>query len=139
MRQEPPHLAEEHADQLAALGDCQPQKLFRRQAEGMLLVHGRDVVEPVEVAYRLQVGLVLDQLLGAAMQKADVGIDALHHLAVELQHETEHPVGRRMLGPEVDVELADVGFRHGEWSWPHDSLFHGFIQSARHARPWPSR
>ena len=75
----------------------------------MLLVHRRDVVEPVEVADGLQVGLVLDQLLGAAMQEADVGIDALHDLAVELQHQAQHAVGGRMLRPEVDVEVC--GFR----------------------------
>ena len=63
----------------------------------MLLVHRRDVVEPVEVADRLQVGLVLDQLLGAAMQQPDVRIDALDHLAVQLQHQAQHAVRRRML------------------------------------------
>ena len=78
----------------------------------MLLVHRRDVVEPVEVADRLQVGLVLDQLLGAAMQQADVRVDALHHLAVELQHQPQHPVRRRMLRAEVDVEIADFGLGH---------------------------
>ena len=78
----------------------------------MLLVHRRDVVEPVEIADGLQVGLVLDQLLGAAVQQADVRIDALHHLAVELQHQAQHAVRGRMLRAEVDVELADFGFRH---------------------------
>ncbi len=63
----------------------------------MLLIHRRDVVEPVEVADGLQVGLVLDQLLGAAMQEADVRIDALHDLAIEFQHQTEHAVRGRVL------------------------------------------
>jgi hypothetical protein len=47
---------------------------------------------------------VLDQLLGAAMQESDVRIDPFHHLAVQLQHETQHAVRRRVLRPEVDVE-----------------------------------
>ncbi len=81
----------------------------------MLLVHRRDVVEPVEVADRLQVGLVLDQLLGAAVQQADVRIDALHDLAVQLQHEAQHAVRRRVLRPEIEMELAEFGFWHGEW------------------------
>ena len=96
-------LGVEHADELGALGHLQVEQLLDRQAEGVLLVHRRDVVEPVEVADGLQVGLVLDQLLGAAMQQADVRIDALHHLAVELQHQAQHAVRRRMLRPEVDV------------------------------------
>ena len=53
----------------------------------MLLVHRRDIVEPVEIRQRLEIGLVLDQLLGAAMQKPDMRIDAVDHLAVELEHE----------------------------------------------------
>jgi hypothetical protein len=56
---------------------------------------------------------VLDQLLGAAVQEADVRIDALDHLAVQLQHQAQHTVRRRMLGTEVDVELADVCLWHG--------------------------
>ena len=79
----------------------------------MLLVHRRDVVEPVEIADRLQIGLVLDQLLGAAVQEPDVRIDALDHLAVELEHEAEHAVRRRVLRTEVDGELADVGLGIG--------------------------
>ena len=73
----------------------------------MLLVHRRDVVEPVEIRDRLQIGLVLDQLLGAAMQQPDMRIDALDDLAVELQHQPQHAVRRRMLRPEIDGEVAE--------------------------------
>ena len=38
----------------------QPE-LFDREAERMLLVHRRDVVEAIEIRQRLQVGFVLDQ------------------------------------------------------------------------------
>ena len=41
-------------------------------------------------------------------------VDALDHLAVELQHETQHAMGSRVLRAEIDVEVADVGFRHGD-------------------------
>jgi hypothetical protein len=87
MRQEPPDLAVEHADQLRAFRHRQAQELLRREAEGVLLVHRRHVVEAVEIADRLQIGLVLYQLLRAAVQKPDVGVDALNDLAVELEHE----------------------------------------------------
>ena len=89
-------------------GTVDAEQLLDREAEGVLLVHRRDVVEPVEIRDRLQVGLVLDQLLGAAMQQPDMRIDALDHLAVELQHQAQHAVRRRMLRPEVDGEVADV-------------------------------
>jgi len=77
----------------------------------MLLVHGRDIVEPVEVGHILEVGARLHQLLGAPVQEADVRIDPIHHLAVQLQDQAQHAVRRRVLGPEVDVELADGCFR----------------------------
>ena len=82
----------------------------------MLLVHRRDIVEPVEIGRRLQVGLVLDQLLGAAMKQPDMRIDALDNLAVELEHEAQHAVRRRMLRPEIDREVADVVLGH--WARP---------------------
>ena len=41
-------------------------------------------------------------------------IDALDHLAVELEHQAQHAVRRRMLRAEIDGEVADVGFSHQE-------------------------
>ena len=68
MRQDAADLAIEHADQLPAARHLDAEQLFRREAERVLLIHRRDVVEPVEIRDRLQIGLVLDQLFGAAMQ-----------------------------------------------------------------------
>ena len=96
----------------ARFGIGQAQQLLGRQAEGMLLVHRRDVIEPVEIGDRLQIGLVLDQLLGAAMQQTDMRIDPLDHLAVELQHQAQHAVSRRMLRTEIDGEIAQLRFGH---------------------------
>jgi hypothetical protein len=70
----------------------------------MLLVHRRDVIEPVEVRQRLQVGLVLDQLLGAAVQEPDVGINALDHLAVE-NTRRKTPCAAGCWGPKLMVNL----------------------------------
>ena len=110
MREQPPDLAIEHADELGAARDGNAQELFGREAEGVLLVHRRDVVEPVEIRDRLQIGLVLDQLFGAPVQQPDMRIDPLHNLAVELEHQTQHAVRRRVLRPEVDREIAERGF-----------------------------
>jgi hypothetical protein len=105
-------LTEEHADELGALRDGQTQQLLGRQAEGMLLVHRRDVVEPVEIRDRLQVGLMLDQLLGAPMQEPDMRIDTLDDFTVKLKHQPEHTVGRRMLRTKIDGEIAQLRFGH---------------------------
>ena len=118
VRQEAADLAVEHADELGALGDLEAEQLFDGKAEGVLLVHRRDVVEPVEVADGLQVGLVLDQLLGAAMQEADVRIDALHHLAVELEHEAQTPCAAGCCGPKLmlnwRMSVSGIGHRVAE-------------------------
>ena len=112
MVEEPADLAIEHADELAAARHGDAQELLDGEREGVLLVHRRDIVEPVEIGHRLEIGLVLDQLLGAAMEQADMRIDALDDLAVELQHQAQHAVRRRVLRPEIDVEGADVGLGH---------------------------
>jgi hypothetical protein len=57
---------------------------------------------------------MLDQFFGPTMQETDMRIDALDNLAVKLKHKTEHAVGRGMLGPKVDREIAGRRFRHGE-------------------------
>jgi hypothetical protein len=44
------------------------------------------------------------------VQEADVGVDPLHDLAIKLKDEPQDAVGRRVLGPKVDGEIADSGF-----------------------------
>src|ERR1700730_5747377 len=39
-------------------------------------------------------------------------VDALDDLTVELQYETQYAVSRRMLGPEIEGEVAEGGFGH---------------------------
>ncbi len=85
-------------------------EFFDRERIGVLLIHRRHVVETVEIGKRLKVGLVLDELLRAAVKQTDMRIDALDHLAVELEHEAKHTVRGRMLRTEIDGELAFVPF-----------------------------
>ena len=115
VREDAADLAVEDADELAAPRHCDAEHALDRQREGVLLVHRRDVIEPVEIGHGLEIGLVLDQLLGAAMQQADMRIDALDDFAVQLQHEAQHAVRRRVLRPEIDRELVVVRRRgvHG--------------------------
>ena len=43
------------------------------------------------------------------MQQADVRVGALDHLAVQLEHQAQHAVRRRMLRAEVQRVVADLG------------------------------
>ena len=95
-----------------AARDRDAEQTLDRERVGVLLVHRRDVVEPVEIGHVLQIGARLHQLLGAAMQEADMRIDAFDHFAVELENEPQNAMRRRMLRPEVDREIAEVWFRH---------------------------
>src|SRR6201999_3407397 len=47
-------------------------------------------------------GLVLDQLLGAAMKQADMRIHARHDLAVKIEDHAQHAMRGRMLRSEID-------------------------------------
>src|SRR5262249_27271288 len=109
MRQEASDLGIEHADELTAARHLDAEELFDREAERALLIHRRDVVEPVEIADVLQIRLVLDQLFGAAMEQPDMRIDALDHLAVQLEHEAQHAMRCRVLRTEVDGEVPEPG------------------------------
>ena len=106
MRQQTADFGVEHADQLTTTRHFNIQQTLDRQTEGVLLIHRRAVIEPVEIGHILQIGARLHQLLGAAMQEADMRIDALDDFAVEFENQTQNAVGRRMLRTEIDVEVT---------------------------------
>src|SRR4051794_27921808 len=120
MREKPPDLVVEDANELPALRHRDTEQLLDSEDVGVLLVHRRDIVEPIEVGNGLQVGLVLDELLGAAMKEPDVRIDPLDDLAVKLKHKAQHAVRRRVLRAEIDGEISDIMLGHGA---PHAFAF----------------
>jgi hypothetical protein len=105
-------LVEHRADVLRALGHLEADQALDGAHVGVLVAHHRHVVEAIHVADRLVEGLGLGQLLGAAMQQADVRVGALHDLAVHLQHQAQHAVRGRMLRAEVQGVVADLGLAH---------------------------
>ena len=56
---------------------------------------------------------MLDQFLGAAMEKPNMRIDALHNLAIELEHKAQYAVRRRVLRSEINGEVARWCLAHG--------------------------
>ena len=112
MREDAADFGIEHADDLAADRHFRAGQSLDGDRKGVLLVHRRHVVEAVEIGHGLEIGLRLDQLLGAAVQKADMRIDALDDFAVELEHQAQHAVRRRVLRPEIDVEISNVMLVH---------------------------
>jgi len=102
------NLAENDTDVLSAEGYISIEKLLNGKGVRVLLSHHRNIIQTIEVRERLEVVLVLDQLLGTAVEEADVRVSALDDLTVELQYETEHTVCRGMLWAKIDREVLNL-------------------------------
>ena len=61
-------LREQHADVLASRRRLDPHQFLDREDEAVLHRHRRAIIEAIEIRQRLGIGLVFDQLLGAAVQ-----------------------------------------------------------------------
>ena len=106
---EPRDLVEHRADVLGAQRRLDAQQLLDRQHVSVLVAHHGHVVEPVHVADRLVEGLGFSEFFGRPVQQPDVGVGAHHGLAVQFQHQAQHAMGRRVLGPEIHRVIADLG------------------------------
>jgi hypothetical protein len=95
------HLAGDHPQHLAPLGDLDPHQLLDGQGETHVVGHGGEVVGAVGERDDLVVLAVLAELLEPGVQVADVGDAALDRLALELDHQPEHPVGGGVLRADV--------------------------------------
>ena len=102
-------LGEQDAQILRADRHFDAQQFLDGENVAVLHVERRAIIQSIEVRERLQVGLVLDQLLGTAMEQADMRIDALDDFAVQFHHQTQHAVRRRMLRAEIDRVIVDAG------------------------------
>ena len=110
--QDPADLTIENTDILATARHFDTYGALDGQRPGMLLIHRRHIVQAVEIGKRLKIGLMLDQLFGAAMKKADMRVGPLDDLAIHFQHKAQHTMGRRVLGPEIHRDRLDLHFRH---------------------------
>ena len=103
---DPVELGREDADVLGAARDLDVHQLLEGEDRRPLVEQRADVLERVRVADRLVVVGVLAQLLDAAMEVAEDRVEVDDLLAVELEDDPEHAVGRRVLRAHVDEHLA---------------------------------
>ena len=106
MRQDPVQLGREDPDVLGAARHLDVEELLEGEDARPLAEQRADVLERVEVGDRVVVVGVLAELLDAAMEVAEDRIEVDDLLALELQDDPEHAVGRRVLGSHVDEHLA---------------------------------
>jgi len=111
VRTDPRQLAADHADHLASRGHADPEQFLDGQRETDIGRQRAQVVHPIRVRNELQIGAVLRDLLHAAVQVADVRHAVDHTLAVELEHQPQHAVRRRVRGAHVDRHDIGVFFR----------------------------
>ena len=100
-------LVEHGADVLRALRRLDAHQPLDGQHVGVFVAHHRHVIQPVHVADRLVERLALRQLLGTAMQQADMRIGADHGFAVHFQDQAQHAVRGRVLRAEIQRVVAD--------------------------------
>merc|ERR1719341_1029357 len=84
--EDPGELSKEHPDVLGPDGHIDVEQLLHGERVGLLVAHHRNVVQPIKVRESLQVGLVLDKLLGASVQQTNVGVSPRHCFSVQLEH-----------------------------------------------------
>ena len=103
-------LGEDDAEVFGALGHGLAGELLDGERVGPVVRHRAEVVEPVGVGHRPEVGGVLADLLVVAVQVAEDGLELHDRLAVERDHHAEHAVRRRVVRPHRDLEQVAVEF-----------------------------
>ena len=78
--QNPRNLTKHCTNVLCPDGNIDPQQFLNGQGVCLLVAHHGDIVQAVKVRQTLDVGLVLHQLLCAAMEQADMWITAKNSL-----------------------------------------------------------
>ncbi len=99
------------------------QQLLDRQAVAQVVRHRAQVIHAVGQRNHLLVKLGLARLLDARMQIANLGIQPYDNFAVDLQHQTQHSVRRRMLRSHVQdhvLVFGALGHRSFEDRRPHN-------------------
>ena len=95
------NLGEHHTDVLGTLWHLNAHQFFDGQAVSVLVGHHGHIVQAVHVRQGLNVGFGFGQLFGGTVQQTNVRIGTLHNLAIELEHQAQNAVGRRVLRSKV--------------------------------------
>jgi hypothetical protein len=101
---DPVQLGQAHPHPGRLLRHLEPEQLLDREHEDQLVRLEGEVVDPLRVGDRLPPALLLHVLLEAGVQVADHRAEADDVLAVQVDDEPQHTVGRGMVRAEVDLE-----------------------------------
>ena len=120
----------EDTDVLRAARHLEVEQLFRGQDRQGLAEHRGDVLERIAVADGVVPVAVLADLLDAAVQVAEHGVEVDDALTVDLEDDPEHAVRGGMLRAEVDEHLAlaervELGLALRAWRQGRDGVVDG--------------
>ncbi|EGE58077.1 hypothetical protein RHECNPAF_35000134 [Rhizobium etli CNPAF512] len=105
---DPCQLGHHHADILRPDRCFYAEEFLHRQREGEVVRGWAEIVEPVRQRENLGIGETLRQFFGAAMEVADMRIDALDELAVQFEDEPKNPMGAGVLRTEVEKHFPGI-------------------------------
>jgi hypothetical protein len=119
----------------ARSGTERAEQLLHRQTVADIIVHGRDVVEPVGEDEGLGIGAVFRQLFKAAMEIAYLGGAFDDRFAVQLKIDPEHTVGGRMLRSHTQAVVVALTIGNGNIKGLLDRRGHASSSSSGWIRP----
>ena len=96
---------------MAALRNRDPHKLFDGHAVAHVVDERRNVIEPVGVRHHAVVVDVFGHLLEVAVKVPDLDFGMVDPFAVELRHNSDDPVHRRMRGTDVEKHVSRLEIR----------------------------
>ena len=105
MGRESRRFATDHADRLATWRQFPAHQFLDGERVGDVVREWGKVIQPVGIGNELVILHVLRDLFVAAMQIANIGRGLGHQLAIQLQHQPQDTVCRRVRGAHVDHHL----------------------------------
>ncbi len=109
MRVQPAQLGEQHANPLRALGDFEVEEFFDGQAIAEVIRKRIEVIDAVGERNHLLIELGLAGFLDAGVQIAYLRADADDDFTVELDHQPQHTMGRRVLRAHIEDHAPFAG------------------------------
>ncbi len=101
-------LGQDDTDVLRPFGNGLADEFFDGERVRPVVRHRIEVIEPVRVGHRTEVGRILAELLVIAMEVPEYRLQPDDGLAVQGDHHPEHTVGRRVVRPHRHLEEIAV-------------------------------
>ena len=105
------HLGQDQTDVLGSFGNLELQEALGGDDERDLVGVAGDPVDPIDQGRYLGIGAHLGDLLVATVHVSDHRLHVGGPLAVDLGDEPENPVGRGVLGPDVEGHVGGLPTR----------------------------